>query len=637
MAHFLAVDWDATDIRFVLAVPQRGAVRIVKAESSPLVFEENSDGAKQADVAQSLKEILKRHNVPRSRLLLGLNRASIDMMTFRLPKSKPEELPDLVKNQALRDSPGFSETSPLDFIISPVSEGENVRAIAATISREQLKRYRGMCQSAGYRAKRIEFRPLALAELYLASHAASDKPVLLVQCTTSEVDMVAVDEANVVFVRSIKLPDSLEDEERTSRIVSEITRTIAVSRQEIEGTTLENVIIYGNADDYQALRERLADQGIEVVVQNPFQLNCVSAPAKSRITGATVHPGHYAALFGMILSEQSKTPIRIDFLHPREKPQPLNIARFVVLFLLLVGVIGYATYAWNHRRLAKLENHLAEINADIEQMQAEFQRLNPGKYLQLSQASMWENQPLIWLDELRDISMRLPDEQDLVIDQIRFSTRQPYCVIDLLARVRDTSVLQLIINRFKDGYHIVTVHDQQRNQSGGGYPISCSIRIQTNRRPGQSYLQFLSHELRQLSRIMPELPKIEPERPNRNENVTDTATNVVPRSAQEESDPTPREKPQLRHVFAKEYEPKPTPPVTDDATTQQTTTQKTMSPEQEETVAPPRSELPHVQPPEYSPSSQRTQKHVYPDGYRSKDEIEKPSETESNPTEGGVA
>ncbi|MCL2623731.1 MAG: hypothetical protein FWD31_08710 [Planctomycetaceae bacterium] len=572
MAHYLAVDWDATELRLVLATSQRGSIRILKAESAPLEFDESTDGAKNVDFGLTLKQLVKSHKIPNASLLLGLNRASVDMMTFRLPKSKPEDLPDLVKNQALRDSPGFTETSPIDFITTPASDGDFLRAIAATVSKTQLKQYRGICQAAGFRAKRIEFRPLALAELYRSSIAggshgvppqsSADKPVLLVQCTISEVDMVVVEETNVAFVRSIKLPESLSDEERTSRIVSEIARTIAVSRQEVEGAALEKVVIYGNTDEFQSLQERLTDQEIETVVQNPFQLPCVVAPAKANIAGLSVNPGHYASLFGMILSEQSKSPVRIDFLHPREKPQPLNIARFVALFLLLVGVIGFGAYMWNKQQLSQLETQLAGLNTDIEQLSTEYQQLNP-KYIQLYNAYSWENQQMIWLDELRDVSLRLPDEQDLVIDQMRFYLGQTYGIIDLLARVRDVGVPQQITAQFNDGYHRVIVNNLQPNRWGGGYPYSCSLRIIATKRNDAGYLQFLTPELWQLSQQLPEFPQPETPQERTAPNASD-GLEITPDSGDREQGSGDREqgswdreqeKPDLPHVFPPEYVP----------------------------------------------------------------------------------
>jgi Tfp pilus assembly PilM family ATPase len=552
MAHYLAVDWDATELRLVLAASQRGLIRILKAESAPLEFAEGPDETQNVDFGMTLKHLVKRCKVPYASLLLGLNRSSVDMMTFRLPKSKPEELPDLVKNQALRDSPGFTETSPLDFIFSPAPEGDQLRTIATTVSKAQLKQYRGICQAAGLRAKRIEFRPLALAELYWNSTPAADQPMLLVQCTASEIDMVVVEATHVVFVRSIKLPESLSDRERTDRIASEIGRTIAVSRQEIEGATLEKVIIYGNADEFTSLQERLTDQEIETVIQNPFQLPCIWAPARANITGVSVNPGHYAALFGMILSEQSKSPARIDFLHPREKPQPLNIARFVVLFLLLAGIVGFAAYYWNKQQLAQLTQRLADLDEEVKELQMESEQLAP-KFYQWWYASSWENQPLIWLDELRDISVRLPAEQDLVIDQMRFTIAQPYCIIDLRARVRDVGVLQDVTRRFADNFHRVTIVNQQRNQYGGGYPISCSIRIQVGKRDNANYyLYYLTPELRQLSQIPPDFPTTEtPE--NTARNTTQEQPSTVPPVVQNTSQPPA--KPIARHILPVGYVP----------------------------------------------------------------------------------
>ncbi|MDR1493906.1 MAG: hypothetical protein LBT05_14485 [Planctomycetaceae bacterium] len=513
MTLFLAADWDGVEIRAVLAALQRGSIKVLKAESLPLEFGKSTENSPaKADVGQSLQTLLKQYKIQKSRLLLGLNRESVEILTFPLPKAKPEELPDLVKNQVLRDSSAFSENHPLDFVVCPSSDGDSLRAIAATISRSQLKEYRNIAQTAGLRAKRIEFRLLALAELYLRSNVADNLPRLLVQCTSDEVDMVVIAESRVVFVRSIRLPESLGGEEKTSRIAAEIMRTIAVSRQDLEGESLEKIILFGNSEEYESLREQLTDQELNAQILNPFQLSCVQIPARAKITGAEVSPGRYAALLGMILSEQSKSPTRIDFLHAREKPQPLNIARFIVLFLLLLGVVGYGAYAQNNRVLKQMENQLTELNGDVKKLQAEYQQLYP-EYTQLYSAAMWENQQLIWLDELRDISVRLPSEQDIMITGMQYSygrrfNNQICGAIDLTGRIRDLNVLSFVKRTFDaDRFHYVQILAQQPNQRGGGYPYSFSIRIYTFRQPPQVFVQRLTPELQQLSRVAPEFPK----------------------------------------------------------------------------------------------------------------------------------
>lgn len=610
MTHFLAVDWDSVELRAVLATSQRGLIKVLKAESAPLEFGESTDETPQPDIALTLKNLVKRERIPRAKLLLGLNRASVDMMTFTLPKSKPEELPDLVKNQALRDSPGFSETSPIDFISGPASDSDNIRAIAATITRAQLKKYRAIGQAVGMRAKRVEFRPLGLAELYLRSNPVVDQPVLLVQCTTSEVDMVVVEETNIVLVRSIKLPDSLEKEERTRRIAAEIMRTIAVSRQEIEGTALERVILYGETAEYLPLQEQLTDQELETLVQNPFRLPCVQTPTRAKIADATTTPGHYAALFGMVLSEQSKSPARIDFLHPREKPQPLNIARFAVLFLLLVGAIGFAAWHINRQYLKGLEEQRAELNTDIEALQMEY-RQNFPNYARQFQAYMWESQQLIWLDELRDISVRLPDEQDIVITEMQYSHAGGNLGnIDLQGRARNVNVLHQIVRSFNDNYHRAQITQQVPSRSGGGYQVGFSIRIMTSRQPYAAFWQRLSPELRQLSNVAPDFPKDEPQQSDTEQNTpSQPETVTTPQTQQQTADQTPAIKPEMRHVFPPNYVPKPAP----QNQGQENTADETTSTETQE-----KPELPHVTPPQYVPQTQvvkPVQAHVLPNGY----------------------
>ena len=672
MTNFLAVDWDGVELRAILAASQRGSIKVLKAESATIEPGESTDQSQLPGIAQTLKNLIKREKFPRAQLLLGLNRASVDMMMFVLPKSKPEELPDLVKNQALRDSPGFSETSPIDFISGTASDGENIRAIAATISRLQLKAFRQIGQSVGMRAKRIEFRPLALAELYLRSNHAVDEPVLLVQCTADEVDMVVVESSNVVFVRSIKLPESLEKEERNHRITAEIMRTVAVSRQEIEGSALEKVIIFGTLDVHQPLQEQLREQEIEIIVQDPFRLPCVQVSAKTKVTD---NPGHYAALLGMVLSEQSKSPTRIDFLHPREKPQPLNIARFVVLFLLFAGVVGYAAWYANRQYLKRLESRQAELAANIEELQGEYQQSLPT-FTQLWQANQWENQQLIWLDELRDISVRLPDEQDIVITQMQYSYVMPsqynqgnYGHIDLRGRARDVNVLQQVVRSFNsDGYHRAQIIGQAPSQSGGGYTVGFSLRIMTRRQPYSAFLQRLSPELQQLSNVAPNFPKDEPPQNDAQQNVLSQEENVTTvqngNTPRQQTPPvveqTPQEKPSLPHRFPPQYEPKPQqeqkPELpTNDANgnsaviaAQPTAASTATTP----TEVPPKPLQPHVLAHGYAPLSIRdvptntsaetpenndqnplasqARQHLYPGGYLPKDALQTPSENTKN-------
>ncbi|MDR1382522.1 MAG: hypothetical protein LBJ67_01545 [Planctomycetaceae bacterium] len=623
MTQFLAVDWDGIEIRAVLAASQRGSIKVFKAESIPLEFRESTENSpSQADVGQSLKTLLKRCEIPKSRFLLGLNRESIEMLTFPLPKAKPEELPDLVKNQVLRDSPSFSENQPLDFVTYPSSEGDSIRTIAATISRAQLREYRSIAQTAGLRAKRIEFRLLALAELYLRSNVADNAPRLLVQCTADEIDMIVVAESHVVFVRSIRLPESLGGEDKMSRIAAEITRTIAVSRQDLEGATLEKIIIFGDSEEYQFLQERLTDQELNAQILNPFRLSCVQIPARAKITGAEVSPGHYAALLGMILSEQSKSPTRIDFLHTREKPQPLNIARFIVLFMLLVGIIGYGAYAWNSRVLKQMENQLTNLTDDVKKLQAEYGQLNP-EYVQLYSAATWENQQLIWLDELRDISVRLPPEQDLMITRMQYSSGQRFnnqtCgAIDLTGRIRDLNVLALIKRTFdSDRYHYVQILAQQPNQRGGGYPYSFSIRIYTFRQPPQIFVQRLTPELQRLSRTMPDLPQAETNpvsQQTQNSQATpqdsNTVSEVLPNLPPQQTAPEP---PKLKHIYPPQYVPNLTAPA--------------------QTI------WRHVLPARYVPQQAKEEnnqetpqtpavKHVYPGGYLMKDALMKQTQSE---------
>ncbi|MCL2348018.1 MAG: hypothetical protein FWC50_07110 [Planctomycetaceae bacterium] len=585
MTRYLAVDWDGTEIRAVLAVLQRGSIKVLKAESSPLEVDDTTSESPKVDYGLSLKNLLKRHDISKANLLLGLNRSAVEMMAFTLPKAKEEELPDLVKNQVMRDSTSYSETSAVDFVTSPSFDRGTLRTLAATITRNQLKQYRNVGQTAGIRIKRIEFCPLAFAELYRRSNLVSDEPVLLVRCTTDEADMLVIAENHLVFLRSIKFPATLPHDEKNARLYAEISRTVAVSRQELEGSPLEKIIIFGDTVEFQSLQERLTDSELQTIIVNPTTLPCIQwsvwpssqlSPSQLSPPPQTIDvrektdsqddaphpdkemlikipenpgnlPGRYAALLGMILGEQSKSSARIDFLHPREKPQQLNIARFAVLFLVLIGILGYGAYAWNQGKLRQLQEELARLTEENKALTDEYQKALP-QFRQLWSAHQWDSQQMIWLDELRDISVRLPSEQELVITGMQYSfgfNNQPYGVIDLTGRVSNLQVLLQIYQRFNGGSHRAFIMNQQQSQRGGGYPWLFSIRIVTARRTAPYYLQYLSPELRKLSSTSP-FPQPVPH-PTPTQPATTQPTPTQPTTAQPTTtQPTATQQPEVK-------------------------------------------------------------------------------------------
>lgn len=545
MAKYLAVDWDSVEVRFVLGNLQRDRVTVLQAGSAPVEIEEDPSGQVIRHYAPTLKSLLRKHKISRTRLLLGLGRSSLELLNLEIPPAGKDDIPDLVVNQVLHDSPNYSEGQPLDFHLLSHQAGQLQKVLAVTLTRTQLKQFRTICHDAGQKASKIEFTPFALADLFRQSNLADHRPVLLFQASDDEAEMVILNEKEILSTRSVRFPTVLSSEERLSRISTEITRTLAVAAQDLpDGGGLNRVIIFGDPDELAPIADHFTEGDVNIEIRNPFQINCVSGKAVAK------SPGSYAALLGMILAESPGCKPAIDFLHPHEKPQPINIARYAVLLVFLLGVFGTVAYFWNRKELKKFDAQLATLQEEIKQQQTLFQQYYPMQ-ARLSAVASWENTQLIWLDELRDLCLRLPSEHDLVITGMQFAVspnRSYVGYIDLQGRARDWSVIQAIQRLFYDQYHVTQLRNHNRTSTGGGYPWSFSFRIYCAKRPPQQFLVNLSEDLREQSKIMPD--------PTRNRNVRQPQTPVTPTTQNPQPSTVSVETGTMQTVFPSVYVPK---------------------------------------------------------------------------------
>ena len=103
MARVLAIDWDGHEARCVLGSASGGKIQVVAANSAPLVNVAQGGGQSRPDVAGSLRAALGDERPGRITTIVGVNRASVDLMNFTLPPAKDRELAQLVQIQAARE------------------------------------------------------------------------------------------------------------------------------------------------------------------------------------------------------------------------------------------------------------------------------------------------------------------------------------------------------------------------------------------------------------------------------------------------------------------------------------------------------------------------------------------------------
>ncbi|MGO8745634.1 MAG: type IV pilus biogenesis protein PilM [Thermoguttaceae bacterium] len=449
MPRILAVDWDRNEVRCVLAATRGKQVRTIVAGSAPLVDITEGGTGSHPDIGGSLRVALGEHRPRGAVALIAVARASVEVMNFTLPPATDAELPELVENQAMRDSQALTEGAALDFTALDDDSPGPRQVVAAVLPDSQQKTIREACAAAGFPPQRIVLRPFAAASLCRHLAPLSDQVCLLVSLAAEEADLTILLEGRLVFTRTARLPAAESEEAAAERITAEVRRTLLVAQQgPLGGRSIEHVFLFGSPGEHQVLADRIGeDLGLATTVLDPFEATDGAAPLERE------KAGRFAPLLGMIVDEAHGRLPAIDFLHPKRPPPPANRQRplwiAAALLLTLAGGVWY--HVWDkstaldkeYRQLVQQKKKNAERLQEIDQQ---------GDLIEA--VRQWESTDVNWLDELRELSLRFPSVREAVVERISFSPgRDGGGSIEFQGVVREPRVVARIEQALRDEYH----------------------------------------------------------------------------------------------------------------------------------------------------------------------------------------
>ena len=489
MARILAVDWDRHEARYALGTTSGGRVKVHVAASIPLVDVTEGGDEPHPDLAGSLAAAMSELKLGRTPVLVGVERSSIELLHFTLPPAKDNELPELVANQAMRESQLIGEQSVLDFL--PIDDNPEAprSVIAAALSPGELERIQRTCEAAELKPARVLLRPFASASLFVKTGAPAEEVYLLVNRFTDEADLSIVVDQRPVFFRTVRLPEGAGEEQATERLLAEIKRTLAAAPQtHLRGETVQCVYVLGGADDHQGLIDGIRDDlFLPASVFDPFEALGV------RDERAPENPGRFAPVLGMLLDEATGSHA-IDFLHPRKMPQPVNRGRIAVFAggVLAALILGVAFNTWSTWSDIQSENKvLAKRAAELDKT---MKKAAEQKKL-IDAVREWKARDVIWLDELRDLSLRFPSTRDVVVSRMSLSPSQSGGgAINLEGLMRGPDILVKLENQVRDRYRRVQSKRVQERKLERDYTWLFETSLSVARRDAdRDQSRYVSH------------------------------------------------------------------------------------------------------------------------------------------------
>lgn len=423
MPRLAAIEWDAREARIVLA-RTRGRDVVVDEMFTVDVADPADDKTTPVMLGERIGAALAARGAGRVETLVAVGRASIELQEMSLPPAPPEELPEMVRFQAMRQFTTISDDWPLDFVpLASQDDGEGQRVLAAAIAPDLVRQIRETCAAGELSPKRLILRPFAAASLLCRQeHGTHQPPRLMVDMLTDEADLTVLVDEQVILVRTVRLPASAAAAAQIRALAGQIQRTIAAAQNQLRGRPIEKVVVCGDGGEQAAVLESLEEKLTqEVVLFDPLStVNLGTALREQRPD----HPGRFTPLLGMLLDEADETRHGIDFLNPRHRPKPPSTKRRNALIggvaaAALVSVVGIT---W--LQLADLDTGIAALRAkskELEKPVVDATKLQRD----VAEVEAFLESDITWLDEMLGLARNLPPPSDVVITQMRMETRRP--------------------------------------------------------------------------------------------------------------------------------------------------------------------------------------------------------------------
>lgn len=422
MAKIIAIEWDRKELR-LLAGSRRGTqIHVENAVAVAMPATAEGDNTTQVNATEAIGQALNKLRLAKGEAVLSVGRAHVELRTLQLPKVDADDLPDMVRFQALKQFAGLTESTPIDYVVLPEnasSSEDNLSILAVALNQAAQKEMQKQAADAGLEIQKVVLRPFAVAHLLsLADGELSKQNLLMVDILGDEADLTIVEKGCVVFIRSVKLPST--DESVVGQwLVGEMRRTLMAAAGQRNGLKVDQVVVWAQQSVADSLSDRAAAQlQLPIQVIDPFNKVKMDDEAKKSLQDSG--KSRFTPLLGVLIAEAAGTKHDIDFMNPKRRPpKEKPIARYVLMATAAASVVlgGFYLYFSSHWAL---DAEIAALSAQSKDMDDMVQVAQQNTRRWKSVESFIDKE-VNWLDEMERISNELPPASEVIIREANFA------------------------------------------------------------------------------------------------------------------------------------------------------------------------------------------------------------------------
>jgi Tfp pilus assembly PilM family ATPase len=370
------------------------------------------DNAKE--IGEQLRDRLASASIPANKVLIGIGRDKVILKEVRYPPVPPEQEPAVVQFQVAKDLTESADEVVIDYV--PIEDvatalGDERRSMTVVLRKDVLAAIQTMCLAAGLKVAAVTPRPFAIAAVFSEALAkgtapalpAADAAVAVLTIGPAGGEFTVLRRGQVSFARSIPAPSLVNE----TLLLAEIRRNLTVYNGQNPGDGISAVYVAEAQHHIGGWAGKL-DGNLPVPVHtfDPLEQSSATAPEK-------LH-GRFAGAAGLLALKADEV-LPINFASPRQpraaadpKRRQLVLVALASLALIIGGGgFGYLEYVKADRRLTTHMARKAALETEIKGRETDAKRLDA--------ADQWSKRSVNYLDELFDMSARLPEG-----DQVRF-------------------------------------------------------------------------------------------------------------------------------------------------------------------------------------------------------------------------
>lgn len=490
MSKLLAVSWTPDLLRYVhVHADKEGAMRIIDVgekellgnlKHEPTATDDSDEETKPVlSIADHLKNLVSELGAGKSTLLLCVSRGIVDSVTFAVPPASEAELPTLVRNIAIRQLTGVTEESPLDFIAYAPREDGSRDVCAMVLPAEQQQTIQKIVAATGCPLHRVLITTHSLRTFVPAQSDDENSASFIVSEGDDAVHLLIVQNQQPVTSRTVRLSTEMDVSQRTQFIANEIQRTLLSAEVEVG-----NAVLVGSEVETARLIELLRDQ-------HSFEIQQVSSESLIDGDASGAAFGIYTPLVAALKEEALGVSSAIDFAHPKRPPDSVNNRNRILgiaAAILLVVVVGWyyvnSQFSAIQSEIDKLKIRRSELNELVKKTS---KKRNLSKVLQ-----RWEMSRMSWLDELRDLTIRIPSSPELSLQQFSASSTKRGAIVSFRGTSKSPQAIRKMEINLGDKYHQLKTPGIRERKQGNKSIWTFQTTMTIRSRDRKAYTSHLS-------------------------------------------------------------------------------------------------------------------------------------------------